>query len=117
MTRLDAATCPPPPVSSPAEPVIAHAPPRLPPTNRRDQLGEMCALFGTSLADEDGVYDPHDSNDPLLLGLKGTISEFELITMHNRLERGKLNKAQRGELFYCVPTGYVKVTSDQVDLD
>ena len=39
-------------------------------------LLEMCALFGTVLADEDGVYDPQDSNDRLLLGLKGTISEF-----------------------------------------
>src|SRR5206468_12901027 len=72
-------------------------------------LLEACALFGTLLADQDGVYDPNDSNDRLLLGLKGTISEFELVTMHNRLERGKLNKAQRGELFYFVPTGYVKV--------
>ncbi len=80
-------------------------------------LLEMCALFGTILADEDGVYDPGDSNDRLLLGLKGTISEFELVTMHNRLERGKLNKAQRGELFYCVPTGYVKVSPDRVALD
>jgi DNA invertase Pin-like site-specific DNA recombinase len=59
------------------------------------QLLELCALFGTLLADEDGVYDPNDSNDRLLLGLKGTISEFELVTMHHRLERGRLNKAQR----------------------
>jgi DNA invertase Pin-like site-specific DNA recombinase len=81
------------------------------------QLLEMCALFGTILADEDGVYDPNDSNDRLLLGLKGTISEFELVTMHNRLERGKLNKALRGELFYDVPTGYVKVGADKVALD
>src|SRR5262249_22074894 len=81
------------------------------------QLLEMCALFGTILADEDGVYDPGDSNDRLLLGLKGTISEFELVTMHNRLERGKLNKAQRGELFYSLPSGYVKVTPERVEKD
>jgi DNA invertase Pin-like site-specific DNA recombinase len=80
-------------------------------------LLEMCALFGTILADEDGVYDPGDANDRLLLGLKGTISEFELVTMHNRLERGKLNKAQRGALFYNVPAGYVKVSADHVALD
>jgi DNA invertase Pin-like site-specific DNA recombinase len=80
-------------------------------------LLEMCALVGAVLADEDGVYDPNDSNDRLLLGLKGTISEFELVTMRNRLERGKLNKALRGELFYCVPTGYVKVTPEQVAFD
>src|SRR5438552_11001049 len=81
------------------------------------QLLELCAVFGTVLADEDGVYDPNDSNDRLLLGLKGTISEFELVTMRNRLERGKLNKAQRGELFQRVPFGYVKLATGGVALD
>jgi DNA invertase Pin-like site-specific DNA recombinase len=87
--------------------------------NNRDwhNLLEMCALFGTVLADEDGVYDPQDSNDRLLLSLKGTISEFELVTMRNRLERGRLNKAQRGELFHHVPLGYVKLFPDRVDMD
>ncbi|WP_422923315.1 recombinase family protein [Singulisphaera sp. PoT] len=54
-------------------------------------LLEVCALFGTLLADQDGVYDANDTNDRLLLGLKGTISEFELITMRNRLDRGRLH--------------------------
>ena len=87
--------------------------------NNRDwhNLLEMCAIFGTILADEDGVYDPQDTNDRLLLGMKGTISEFELVTMRNRLERGRLNKAQRGELFHRVPTGYVKLSSDRVEMD
>ena len=80
-------------------------------------LLEMCAIFGTLLADEDGVYDPLDTNDRLLLGLKGTISEFELVTMRNRLERGRLHKAQRGELFYRVPTGYIKLSSDRIEMD
>lgn len=80
-------------------------------------LLEMCALFGTVLADEDGVYDPQDSNDRLLLGLKGTISEFELVTMRNRLERGRLHKAQRGELFHHVPWGYVKLSPERVEMD
>ena len=75
--------------------------------NNKDwhSLLEMCAIIGTILADEDGVYDPQDTNDRLLLGLKGTISEFELVTMRNRLERGRLHKAQRGELFHRAPTG------------
>src|SRR5258706_11057663 len=87
--------------------------------NNRDwhNLLEMCAVFGTILADEDGVYDPRDTNDRLLLGLKGTISEFELVTMRNRLERGKLNKAQRGELFHRVPFGYVQLATGGVALD
>src|SRR6516162_3907057 len=50
-------------------------------------------------------------------GYKGTISEFELVTMRNRLERGRLHKAQRGELFHNVPTGYVKVSTAQVEMD
>src|SRR5207249_2527620 len=81
------------------------------------QLLELCAVFGTVLADQDGVYDPRDSNDRLLLGLKGTMSEFELVTMRNRLERGKLNKAERGELFLAVPAGYVKLVTGEVALD
>ncbi len=81
------------------------------------QLLELCAVCGTVLADEDTIYDPNDSNDRLLLGLKGTISEFELVTMRNRLERGRLNKAKRGELFHKVPLGYLKLPTGEVVLD
>jgi DNA invertase Pin-like site-specific DNA recombinase len=80
-------------------------------------LLEVCALFGTLLADQDGVYDANDTNDRLLLGLKGTISEFELVTMRNRLNRGRLHKAERGELFHKVPCGYVKLPSGEVAFD
>ena len=80
-------------------------------------LLEVCAIFGTLLADQDGVYDPSDPNDRLLLGLKGTMSEVELHTMRNRLNRGRLNKAQRGELFYSVPWGYVLLASGEVAFD
>ena len=67
-------------------------------------LLEVCAIFGTLLADQDGVYDPNDTNDRLLLGLKGTMSEFELI--HHAQPTGarqRLHKAERGELFLDVP--------------
>jgi DNA invertase Pin-like site-specific DNA recombinase len=50
------------------------------------QLLEICAIFGTILADEDGLFDPRDPDDRLLLGLKGTMSEHEIITMRNRLD-------------------------------
>ena len=65
--------------------------------NNKDwhHLMEMCAIFGTILADEDRIYDPRDADDRLLLGFKGTISEYELVLMHNRLERGRLHKAKR----------------------
>lgn len=80
-------------------------------------LIETCALFGTLLGDQDGIYDAHDPNDRLLLGLKGAMSEAELFTMRNRLERGKLHKAQRGGLFTRLPTGYVRLPSGEVDVD
>jgi DNA invertase Pin-like site-specific DNA recombinase len=80
-------------------------------------LIETCALFGTLLGDQDGLYDAHDPNDRLLLGLKGAMSEAELFTMRNRLERGKLHKVQRGALFTRLPTGYVLLPSGEVDFD
>jgi DNA invertase Pin-like site-specific DNA recombinase len=80
-------------------------------------LLEVCALFGTLLADQDGVYDASDPNDRLLLGLKGTMSEVELHTMRQRLERGRLHKAQRGALFHGVPMGYVRLPTGAVDKD
>ena len=78
---------------------------------------EMCAIYGVLIADEDGVYDGNDPNDRLLLGLKGIMSEMELHLMHNRLERGLVYKAQRGELFFSVPVGYVILPSGKVDFD
>jgi len=80
-------------------------------------LLELCAVFGTLLADQDGIYDASDSNDRLVLGLKGTMSEVELTTMRNRLERGKLHKAERGELILTVPCGYLKLPHGEVILD
>jgi DNA invertase Pin-like site-specific DNA recombinase len=80
-------------------------------------LFELCGLFGTLLADEDGVYNANDPNDRLLLGLKGIMSEVELHTMRNRLQRGLENKAQRGELFSGVPLGYVILPNGKVDFD
>src|SRR5439155_26766022 len=78
---------------------------------------EMCAIFGTLIADEDGVYDGNDPNDRLILGLKGIMSEMELHVMRNRLERGRANKAQRGELFHGVPMGYVILPTGEVGLE
>ena len=80
-------------------------------------LIELCGVFGTLLADQDGLYDPNDTNGRLVLGLKGTMSEIELFTMRNRLERGKMHKAERGELIASVPCGYVKLPTGDVVLD
>lgn len=80
-------------------------------------LFRICPIFGVILADQDGVYDLNDFNDRLVLGMKGTLSEIEQFTMRNRLERAKLNKAQRGELIAAVPCGYVKLPTGEVALD
>jgi len=81
------------------------------------QLLEICALFGTLIADLDGVYDPSQYNDRLLLGLKGTMSEAELHVLKQRLHQGKLSKARRGELTFALPVGYVRRPSGQVVFD
>jgi DNA invertase Pin-like site-specific DNA recombinase len=80
-------------------------------------LFELCGIFGTLLADEDGVYEANDPTDRMVLGLKGIMSELELHTMRNRLHRGAINKARRGELFHRVPIGYIIVPKDEVVLD
>ena len=81
------------------------------------QLLELCALFGTLIADLDGVYDPGQYNDRLLLGLKGTMSEAELHILKQRMQQGRLSKARRGELAVPVPIGYVRQPDGTVVLD
>src|SRR5262249_31072577 len=73
------------------------------------QLLEACARFRVLPADADGVYDPSDYNDRLLLGLKGTMSEAGLHILKERMHQGKLNKARRGELIGRTPVGYVRL--------
>lgn len=74
-------------------------------------LLELCAIYHTLLADADGLYDPSDYNDRLLLGLKGTMSEAELHVLKSRLQQGMWNKAQRGEVLNHPPIGYVRSAS------
>jgi DNA invertase Pin-like site-specific DNA recombinase/G:T/U-mismatch repair DNA glycosylase len=81
------------------------------------QLLELCALSRTLLADPDGIYDPNDHNDRLLLGLKGTISEAELYLIKQRMWGGRIAKARRGELGVAPPVGYVRRPSGEVVLD
>jgi DNA invertase Pin-like site-specific DNA recombinase len=71
------------------------------------RLLELCALTDTLIIDGDGVYDLGSFNDRLLLGLKGTMSEAELHLLAGRLQGAKLAAAQRGELRFVVPVGYV----------
>src|SRR5205809_624701 len=71
------------------------------------RLLEICALSETLILDEDGIYDPSNFNDRLLLGLKGTMSEAELHFLKARMRGGMINKARRGELEMRPPIGPV----------
>ncbi len=81
------------------------------------RLLELCALTSTLILDEDGLYDPRDFNDRLLLGLKGTMSEAELHILRARLQGGKDSKARRGELRMALPIGLVYDPQGRVVLD
>ena len=71
------------------------------------RLLELCSLTDTLIIDSDGVYDLDLFNDRLLLGLKGTMSEAELHMLAGRLQGAKLAAAERGELRFPLPVGYV----------
>ena len=81
------------------------------------RLLEICAVTGTLILDEEGVYDPMHFNDRLLLGLKGTMSEAELHVIRARLQGGLLNKARRGELIMRLPIGFVYDDRGKIVLD
>ncbi len=80
-------------------------------------LLEICGLHQTLIGDVDGIYNPRDYNDRLLLGLKGTMSEAELHILQQRLNAGKWAKARRGELRTLVPAGYVHRASGETIKD
>jgi DNA invertase Pin-like site-specific DNA recombinase len=77
--------------------------------NGRDwhHLLELCGAVKARVIDMDGVYNPCRPSDRLLLGMKGSISEFELGILHARMLDAKHAKALRGELRFCVPVGYI----------
>ena len=80
-------------------------------------LVRSCSLFRALLGDYDGLYDPTDFNDRLLLGLKGIMSEAELHFLRLRMHEGRLNKARRGELFNHASIGYVREPGRGLALD
>ena len=87
--------------------------------NGRDwhTLIEFCGLVGTVIVDEDGIYDPRHSNDRLLLGMKGTMSELELSLFRQRSQEALRQKARRGALFLGVAAGYLKTGRDRIEKD
>jgi DNA invertase Pin-like site-specific DNA recombinase len=81
------------------------------------QLLEICAVTGTLICDEDGLYDPRDFNDRLILGMKGQISEYELHFIRARLRGGQLSAARRGQLRTGLPVGLAYDVAGHVVLD
>jgi DNA invertase Pin-like site-specific DNA recombinase len=81
------------------------------------RLMQICALTATLILDQDGLYDPSNFNDRLVLGLKATMSEAELHILRSRLREGIVSKAKRGELKMPLPIGLVYDPADQTVLD
>ena len=86
--------------------------------NSRDwqQLIEMCRVVDTVLVDQETVYAPRQGNDRLLLGLKGSLNEYELDLLRQRSLSARYEKARRGELIVAAPVGFVKA-GDRVEKD
>jgi DNA invertase Pin-like site-specific DNA recombinase len=87
--------------------------------NGRDwhHLIDLCALVGTLVVDPDGTYDPRLVNDRLLLGLKGTMSEYELSLLRQRGIAARDSKALRGELQFILPPGYCWNEIGQIEME
>ncbi len=86
--------------------------------NSRDwqQLVEMCRVVDTLLIDQETVYAPRQGNDRLLLGLKGSLNEYELDLLRQRSLAARHEKARRGELVVAAPVGFVKM-DDRLEMD
>jgi len=87
--------------------------------NGRDwhTLLEFCSVVGALLIDAEAIYDPRLTNDRLLLGMKGTISEMEVASFRERAQAALLQKANRGDLVRRVPIGYIKGPEDRIEQD
>ena len=87
--------------------------------NNRDwhQLIEMCAMVDTLLIEHEAIYDPRRANDRLLLGLKGSMSEYELDLLRQRSLEARWAKARRGELVIEAPVGFVKTADQRLEKD
>jgi DNA invertase Pin-like site-specific DNA recombinase len=85
--------------------------------NNRDwhHLVDLCALTETLLVDSDGIYDPQQLNDRLLLGLKGTMSEFELGLLRQRAREAFEQKVKRGFALWELPVGFVRTEEGGIE--
>jgi DNA invertase Pin-like site-specific DNA recombinase len=86
--------------------------------NNRDwhHLVDLCALTDTLVVDSDGVYDPRQLNDRLLLGLKGSMAEFELGLLRQRAQEALRQMIARGEVLWEVAVGYVRTADNDIEM-
>jgi DNA invertase Pin-like site-specific DNA recombinase len=86
--------------------------------NNRDwhHLIDLCVLTQTLVVDAEGIYDPRLLNDRLLLGLKGTMSEFELGILRQRAQEAYRQKVLRGEVLTKVPIGFIRSHSNRIEM-
>jgi excisionase family DNA binding protein len=87
--------------------------------NGRDwhTLLEFCAIVGTLIIDENGIYDPRSTDDQMMLGLKGAFSVMESSAIRQRAFEAKLEKAARGESFALIAVGYVLGANGRLEKD
>ncbi len=81
------------------------------------RLVEVCRVVDTLLIDQEMVYTPRLSNDRLLLGLKGSLNEYELDLLRQRSVEARREKARRGELIVALPAGYLKSDDQRLEKD
>jgi DNA invertase Pin-like site-specific DNA recombinase len=80
-------------------------------------LVEVCRMVDCILIDQETVYNPRLSNDRLLLGLKGSLNEYELDLLRQRAVEARNEKARRGEFLAAVPVGFIKTSDGHVEMD
>jgi DNA invertase Pin-like site-specific DNA recombinase len=81
------------------------------------RLVEVCRVVDTLLVDQETVYTPRQGNDRLLLGLKGSLNEYELDLLRQRSVEARREKARRGELIVAAPAGYIKTEDQRLEKD
>jgi DNA invertase Pin-like site-specific DNA recombinase len=81
------------------------------------RLVEVCRVVDTLLIDQEMVYTPRQSNDRLLLGLKGSLNEYELDLLRQRSVEARREKARRGDLIVAAPVGYIKTEDQKLEKD
>src|ERR1700719_2046059 len=81
------------------------------------QWVEVCRVVDTVLIDQEMVYAPRASNDQLLLGLKGSLNEYELDLLRQRSLEARRAMARRGELLVAAPAGFRKGEEQRFEKD